>query len=193
MLKSTYLMFMPIIVLGACSSSQPLTKFDANGDYIGWHCSGKNKSSSTWHCVQNTDQDHQLVASEEIPTGSTDLKTERSPIDPSITANDSNQSSTEEIEKQQNTTINPYGGFQVQLGAYSSHNLAIRAAHKLSLTQDLRITQLWSKQKPVFVILYGHFSSRDKAEQEVLLLTQTNPHLTYWIRPTASIEKAKIQ
>ena len=189
MFKSTFLMSISIIFLSACSSSQPPIKFDANGNYIGWHCSAHNPSSPTWRCVQNADQDQKTVADSTADT--TDSEADRPDTDTLIAESD--KSSTQRSHLPTDPAVISGKGYKLQLGAYSSRILAVAAAQKIAVNQGLQITQLLSKQKPVFVILYGHFASRDEAQQAALLLAQTNPHLAYWIRSTASIDRAQLK
>mgnify|MGYP003322827130 FL=1 len=193
MFKSTYLLSMPIIFLSACGLSKSATKLDVNADDTGWHCSANAQLSPTWNCVQNTNQKHKLVATKDMITDSSDSKIDLLANDALIIGAEPDISSTKQISVSHNRTMIAHDSFQVQLGAYSSRKLAVMAAQKFVFSEELRITQLWSKQRSVFVILYGYFSSRDKAEQAVLFLTQTSPDLAYWIRPTASIDKARIQ
>ena len=82
-------------------------------------------------------------------------------------------------------------GYQLQLGAYVSEKDARAAAKQLIAVSDIRIFPLWSNQRQFFVLLYGHYKNRDAAQEAALLLMETNPALNFWIRTSASIEKAR--
>lgn len=189
MLKAIFLSLGSIIILSACSWNQSAVKFNTNGDYYSWHCSAHAQSSPTWRCVQNADQNQKTVADSTADT--TDSEADIPDNDKLIA--ESGKSSTQEIHLPNDPAVISDKGYQLQLGAYSSRIHAVAAAQKIAVNEVLQITELLSNQKPVFVILYGYFSSRDIAQQAVLLLARTNPHLAYWIRSTASIDRARLQ
>lgn len=196
MLKLVLLPMVAVIFLSACSSNQPPSKYNSEGDYIGWHCAADNDVPSDWHCEQKTkivkaktakrsDTDDSDLAKADILSNLTDGSNKAFDNKSEIASQENKVTSSSIVGITKNT------GYQLQLGAYVSEKDAMAAATQLVAVNDIRIFPLWSNQRQFFVLLYGHYKSRDAAQEAALLLMETNPALNYWIRTSASVEKAR--
>ena len=199
MLKLVLLPMVAVIFLSACSTNQPPSKFNTEGDYIGWHCAADNDAPSDWHCEQKTKIAKAITAKTAKSSDTKDSVLAKAEMPPNLT-DGSNKAfdNKSEIASQENkiTSSSIVGiakniGYQLQLGAYVSEKDARAAAKQLIAVSDIRIFPLWSNQRQFFVLLYGHYKSRNAAQEAALLLMETNPALNYWIRTSASIEKAR--
>ena len=192
MLKFVLLPMVVGIVLSACSSNQSPSKFNAEGDYIGWHCAADTATPTDWRCVQKTKQIKDVSSDDDMRASSSEVASNLS--DTTLTEPTSqSEISLLEVADISATTgeISKSVGYQLQLGAYSSHKDAITAAKQIDVTGEVKITSLWSGQSQFFVILYGYYGTRDEAQQAALLLMEANPSLSYWIRSSTSINKAQ--
>ena len=196
MLKLVLLPMVAVIFLSACSSNQPPSKFNTEGDYIGWHCAADNDAPSDWHCEQKTkivkaktgkssDTKDSVLAKADWLPNLTDVSNKAFDNKAEIASQESNVNSSSIVGIAKNT------GYQLQLGAYVSEKDARAAAKQLIAVSGIRIFPLWSNQRQFFVLLYGHYKNRDAAQEAALLLMETNPALNFWIRTSASIEKAR--
>lgn len=196
MLKLVLLPMVAVIFLSACSSNQPPSKFNTEGDYIGWHCAADNDAPSDWRCEQKTkivkaktskssDTKDSVLAKADMPPNLKDGSNKAFDNKSEIASQKSNVNSSSIGGIAKNT------GYQLQLGAYVSEKDARAAVKQLTTDSDIRIFPLWSNQRQFFVLLYGHYKSRDAAQEAALLLMETNPALNYWIRTSASVEKAR--
>ena len=196
MLKLVLLPMVAVIFLSACSSSQPPSKYNTEGDYIGWHCAADNDIPTDWSCEQKTKivkaktakssdtKDSVLGKADRLPN-LTDVSNKAFDNKAEIASQESNVNSSSIVGIAKNT------GYQLQLGAYVSEKDARAAAKQLIAVSGIRIFPLWSDQRQFFVLLYGHYKNRDAAQEAALLLMETNPALNFWIRTSASIEKAR--
>ena len=196
MLKLVLLPMVAVISLSACSSNQPPSKYNTEGDYIGWHCAADNDIPTDWRCEQKTKivkaktakssdtKDSVLAKADRLPN-LTDVSNKAFDNKAEIASQESNVNSSSIVGIAKNT------GYQLQLGAYVSEKDARAAAKQLIAVSGIRIFPLWSNQRQFFVLLYGHYKSRDAAQEAALLLMETNPALNFWIRTSASIEKAR--
>ena len=195
MLKLVLLPMVAVIFLSACSSNQPPSKYNTEGDYIGWHCAADNDAPSDWRCEQKT----KIVKAKTPKSSDTkegvSAKADRLPnlTDGSNKAFDNKALAPQENEANSLTLVGiiKNTGYQLQLGAYVSEKDARAAAKQLIAVSGIRIFPLWSNQRQFFVLLYGHYKNRDAAQEAALLLMETNPALNFWIRTSASIEKAR--
>lgn len=181
------------IALSACSTNQVPAKYNVDGDYIGWHCSADKNSPVEWSCEQKTQQGDKDNNSTSTEVDDTVVKTDA--FDADVLGSDLKSAKTSHEETYNVATdaeVTITTGYQLQLGAYLSSLDATVAAKKIITVNAVKIASLMSKQTPVFVILYGHYESRDMAQQAALLLLQDNPELSYWIRSSASINNARL-
>jgi septal ring-binding cell division protein DamX len=87
-------------------------------------------------------------------------------------------------------------GYTVQLGAYLSQAVAERFADKIitadsDITADtrarLRIQNIIANGQFRFVIVYGHYQTRQQAQNSAERLKVLNPQLEYWVRTVESM------
>ena len=78
----------------------------------------------------------------------------------------------------------------MQLGAYLSQALAERAADNMILPGgELRIRDIISGERQLFVVVYGQYQTPEQAEVATEPLVVLNSGLNYWIRSIASMGK----
>lgn len=191
MLRRVLLPIVAVIFLSACSSNQPPPKYNAQGDYIGWHCAANSEKPSDWRCEKKTS-----VVTDTKGTADTDKDNAALATDVSgdiAEATDYRDTPDKAFSQKSEAAAIGAHGYQLQLGAYIKQADAVAAAQQLIIAGNINIVPLWSNQKEFFVLLYGHYKSRAVAEQAVLSLKQENPALSYWIRSAASIAKARNQ
>jgi septal ring-binding cell division protein DamX len=191
MLRRVLLPIVAVIFLSACSSNQPPPKYNAQGDYIGWHCTANSEKPSDWRCEKKTS-----VVTDAKGTADTDKDNAALATDVSgdiAKATDYRDTPDKAFSQKSEAAAIGAHGYQLQLGAYIKQADAVAAAQQIIIAGNINIVPLWSNQKEFFVLLYGHYKSRAVAEQAVLSLKQENPALSYWIRSAASIAKARNQ
>ncbi len=192
MLKFVLLPMVVGIVLSACSSNQPPSKYNAEGDYIGWHCAADTAIPTDWRCVQKTKQIKYSSSDDDMRASTSEVASNFSDTTLTEPTSQSETSLLEVVDISATTgEVSKSEGYQLQLGAYSSHKDATIAAKQIDAAGDLKITPLWSRQSQFFVILYGYYGTRDEAQRAALLLMEANPSLSYWIRSSTSINKAQ--
>ena len=192
MLKFVLLPMVVGIVLNACSSNQPPSKYNDQGDYIGWHCAADTATPTDWRCVQKTKQIKDSSSDDDMRASATEVASNLSESSLTEPTSKSEMSLLEVVDISATTgEVSKSEGYQLQLGAYSSYKDATTAVKQIDAADDLKITPLWSRQSQFFVILYGYYGTRDEAQRAALLLMEANPSLSYWIRSSTSINKAQ--
>ena len=191
MLRQVLLPIVAVIFLSACSSNQAPPKYNAQGDYIGWHCAASSEKPSDWRCEKKTSMVTDTKGTADTDKDNAALATD---VSGDITeAIDFKNAPDKAYSQESEAAAIGAHGYQLQLGAYIKQADAVAAAQQLIIAGNINIVPLWSNQKEFFVLLYGHYKSRAVAEQAVLSLKQENPALSYWIRSAASIAKARNQ
>ena len=192
MLKFVLLPMVVGIVLSACSSNQPPSKYNDQGDYIGWHCAADTAIPTDWRCVQKIKQIKDSSSDDDMRASATEVASNLSESSLTEPTSKSEMSLLEVVDISATTgEVSKSEGYQLQLGAYSSYKDATTAVKQIDAADDLKITPLWSRQSQFFVILYGYYGTRDEAQRAALLLMEANPSLSYWIRSSTSINKAQ--
>ena len=153
MLRRVLLPIVAVIFLSACSSNQPPPKYNAQGDYIGWHCAANSEKPSDWRCekktsvVTDTDKDNAALATD-VSGDIAEATDYRDTPDKAFS------------QKSEAAAIGAHG-YQLQLGAYIKQADAVAAAQQLIIAGNINIVPLWSNQKEFFVLLMAII----KAEQ----------------------------
>jgi len=79
----------------------------------------------------------------------------------------------------------------VQLGAYLQQAVAEAAADRIIAADGvIRIRDLLSAERMVYVIVYGQYPTRQAAEVAAQELVTQNNNLNYWVRPIKSMRES---
>jgi septal ring-binding cell division protein DamX len=192
------LLVMPFM-LSACSGLSPsdLSRSSPgpDGEYMGWHCEGvtegEAESSDNWSCSETLLRDG-LVLSEiprpdQVEASVENTLVAKAPIRKAPIRKAS-------VKKALATRFPKFdisgNGYTVQLGAFGSQIMAERAADNIMLPGgELRIRDIISGERQLFVVVYGQYQTPEQAEVATEPLVVLNSGLNYWIRSIASMGK----
>jgi septal ring-binding cell division protein DamX len=179
--------------LAGCSSTVVPAKVGANGEYIGWHCSGDITSEGDWHCEQKTLKDGKVATVAAPPPAVAPVaQPTQEPVKesaPIVESLPSPVTETAPAKTQQSlpTKSLPATGYSLQLGAYLSRQQAEEVAADMVLSGTLEVREIISQGRAFSVILLGHYPTRSEAEAAAQNLT-----ISYWVRSMRSLAHAAV-
>ena len=198
------LLVMPFM-LSACSGLSPsdLSRSSPGPDveYMGWHCEGVTEgeveSSDNWSCSETLLRDG-LVLSETPRADQVEASVENALIAKAPTRKASVKKAPIKkapVKKALAARFPSFdisgSGYTLQLGAYGSQIMAERAADNIMLPGgELRIRDIISGERQLFVVVYGQYQTPEQAEVATEPLVVLNSGLNYWIRSIASMGRS---
>ena len=188
------LLVMPFM-LSACSGLSPsdLSRSSPgpDGEYMGWHCEGVTEgeveSSDNWSCSETLLRDGLVLS--EIPRPD---QVEASVENTLVAKAPIRKASVKKALATRFPKFDISGnGYTVQLGAFGSQIMAERAADNIMLPGgELRIRDIISGERQLFVVVYGQYQTPEQAELATEPLVVLNSGLNYWIRSIASMGRS---
>ena len=190
--KKTLLLFGLAASLSACASIDSADAQAGAEEYVGWHCDGDINSKTNWRCRETALKSGVPLASKDDvnpsdnPPASAPKSSDTAVVAETVPASalESSASSVKPLDISAD-------GYTVQLGAYLQQAVAEAAADRIIAADGvLRIRDLLSAERMVYVIVYGQYPTRQAAEVAAQELVTQNNNLNYWVRPIKSMRES---
>lgn len=192
-LTKTLLFIAILFFLSACTLFDS-TSNATSGKGKDWHCEA-DIVSEQWHCTEGAAKADPAVKKQQAQSARQDAS--KSPAQ-FIEVQQPDQAVAEQLPQSSVETVFDISanGYTVQLGAYLSQAVAERFADKIitadsDITADtrarLRIQNIIANGQFRFVIVYGHYQTRQQAQNSAERLKVLNPQLEYWVRTVESM------
>ena len=181
------------VVLSGCSSTTgPINKAPETASRS-WYCADNASSDELWLCSKNPVNDGQPAAvnAPVVKAPAAQLKApaakSKAPAAKLTAPAASNKVPAAPIK-----TPHPLSGYLVQLGAFSTLQVAEQQAQQiaqeLNLGSDVQVTEITSQGTAFWVVFLGHYQNRAAADVAAKKLG-----INYWVRSMRSLANAAAQ
>lgn len=179
-----------IFYLNACTLFDDTSFAISRQEYLGWYCEADIDISDQWRCSKRLMSDA-LPIDKPQPKGKTPLidKPQAPEKIPKKTLKQEvGQESGQDIYASFDIAAD---GYTVQLGAYLSKGMAEQSAGKIITDGDqLVVHSIIADGQYKFVIVQGHYPTRQQAQAAAERLIALNPQLEYWVRSIKSLRNS---
>jgi len=182
----------PLLLAGltGCTSNFVPADVGPDGKYIGWHCEGDVSSRDHWRCEKKTMKEGVLVSSPTAPVEDKESVIEEPAIEePAPTVVSKPASDSSPLPALQNS------GFTIQLGAYTSRQIAESVADSFEVDGLLKTVDIMTNGQRFSVVILGQYSTKEQAQQAAEQLNETSDdkQINYWIRSMRSLLDAVVK
>lgn len=190
MFKLQWITLLLLAGLAGCTSNFVPAEVGPDGEYIGWHCEGDVSSRDHWRCEKKTMKEGVLVSS---PAAA--VKEEESVIEEPVTEAPAPAVVSEPVSEPSSQPAMPDSGFTVQLGAYTSRQIAESVANSFKIDGPLKTVDIMTNGQRFSVVILGQYSTKEQAQQAAEQLNETldGKQINYWVRSMRSLLDAVVK
>ena len=181
------------VVLSGCSSTTgPINKAPETASRS-WYCADNASSDELWLCSKNPVNDGQPAAvnAPVVKAPAAQLKAPAAKLK-APAAKLTAPAASNKVPAAPIKTPHPLSGYLVQLGAFSTLQVAEQQAQQiaqeLNLGSDVQVTEITSQGTAFWVVFLGHYQNRAAADVAAKKLG-----INYWVRSMRSLANAAAQ
>ena len=181
------------VVLSGCSSTTgPINKAPETASRS-WYCADNASSDELWLCSKNPVNDGQPAAvnAPVVKAPAAQLKAPAAKLT-APAAKLTAPAASNKVPAAPIKTPHPLSGYLVQLGAFSTLQVAEQQAQQiaqeLNLGSDVQVTEITSQGTAFWVVFLGHYQNRAAADVAAKKLG-----INYWVRSMRSLANAAAQ
>ena len=188
------------VVLSGCSSTTgPINKAPETASRS-WYCADNASSDELWLCSKNPVNDGQPAAvnAPVVKVPAAQLKAPAAKLtapaarSKAPAAKLTAPAASNKVPAAPIKTPHPLSGYLVQLGAFSTLQVAEQQAQQiaqeLNLGSDVQVTEITSQGTAFWVVFLGHYQNRAAADVAAKKLG-----INYWVRSMRSLANAAAQ
>jgi len=186
--------------LAGCTSNFVPAEVGPDGEYIGWHCEGDVSSRDHWRCEKKTMKEGVLVSSPAVAVKEGESVIEELATDEPVTEAPVKEAPapavvSEPVSESSSQPALPDSGFTVQLGAYTSRQIAESVANSFKIDGPLKTVDIMTNGQRFSVVILGQYSTKEQAQQAAEQLNETldGKQINYWVRSMRSLLDAVVK
>ena len=192
----------PLLLAGltGCTSNFVPADVGPDGEYIGWHCEGDVSSRDHWRCEKKTMKDGVLVSSPAVPVEDKESVIEESLVEKPVTEEPVTEEPAPAVVSEPDSDSSPQptlqnSGFTIQLGAYTSRQIAESVADSIQIDGPLKTVDILTNGQRFSVVILGQYSTKEQAQQAAEQLSETpdGKQINYWVRSMRSLLDAVVK
>ena len=192
----------PLLLAGltGCTSNFVPADVGPDGEYIGWHCEGDVSSRDHWRCEKKTMKDGVLVSSPAVPVEDKESVIEESLLEKPVTEEPVTEEPAPAVVSEPDSDSSPQpalenSGFTIQLGAYTSRQIAESVADSFQIDGPLKTVDILTNGQRFSVVILGQYSTKEQAQQAAEQLSETpdGKQINYWVRSMRSLLDAVVK
>lgn len=174
-----------VVLIGCSSTTGPINKAPETASRS-WYCADNASSDELWLCSKNPVNDGQPAAvnAPVVKAPAAQLKAPAAKLTAPAASN--------KVPAAPIKTPHPLSGYLVQLGAFSTLQVAEQQAQQiaqeLNLGSDVQVTEITSQGTAFWVVFLGHYQNRAAADVAAKKLG-----INYWVRSMRSLANAAAQ
>ncbi|MDA9090804.1 SPOR domain-containing protein [Porticoccaceae bacterium] len=200
MFKLQWITLLLLAGLAGCTSNFVPAEVGTDGEYIGWHCEGDVSSRDHWRCEKKTMKEGVLVSSPAVAVKEGESVIEELATDEPVTEAPVKEAPapavvSEPVSESSSQPALPDSGFTVQLGAYTSRQIAESVANSFKIDGPLKTVDIMTNGQRFSVVILGQYSTKEQAQQAAEQLNETldGKQINYWVRSMRSLLDAVVK